>query len=164
MSIVYFFIPILLLADVILSDQADRRPFSRSVQLEPSGHELLEYLPRVVLLRSSLDLPQSHISIPAERILILEGIVDVLEILERSRRMEVGGQVREDAVGQAADLGVVFGAVPGHVEEEEDVVVLVAVQAEDVAASFEAVLGEEPGEGLELDGGVDEEGVLFVEV
>ena len=128
-SIVYFFLFILLLADVILSGQADRRPFPRILQFEPTRYEILEYLPRIVLLRSSLDLPQCHLSIPAERILILEGVVDVLEILQRSCRMKVSRQIGEDAVGQATDLGVVLGAVPGHVEEEEDVVFLVAVEA-----------------------------------
>ena len=129
MSIVSFIFPISLLADVILSGQADRCPFPCILQFEPARYEFLEHLPRVVLLRSGLDLPQRHISISAEWILILEGIVDVLEILQRSRRMKVRGQIGEDAVGQATNLRVVFGAAPGHVEEEEYVVVFVAVEA-----------------------------------
>ena len=163
-QIVYFSLPILLLADVISSRQADRRPFPRILQLESSRHEILKHLPRIILLRRGLDLPQRHIPIPAQRILVLERIIDVLEILQRSHATQVRGQIREDGVGEAADLRVVLGAVPGQVEEEDDVVVGVAVQAEDVAAAGEAVGCEEAGEGLELDGGVGEEGGGFVEV
>ena len=135
-SIVSLYLPLLLLANVILLRQANERPFPRNLQLESSRYEILEHLPRIVLLRRRLDLPECHIPIPAERILILEGVVDVLEILQRPGALQVRGQIGEDAVGQAPDLGVVFGAHPGHVEEEEYVVVGVAVEAEDVAAAL----------------------------
>ena len=54
-------------------------------------------------------------------------------------------------------------SIPGHIEQEEDVIIVIAVQAEDIAAALEAVGCEEAGEGLEFDGGVFVEGVFFVD-
>ena len=54
-------------------------------------------------------------------------------------------------------------AVPGHVEQEEDVVVCVAVETQDVAAALEAVVREQARQGLEFDGGVFVEGRFLVD-
>ena len=148
----------------LLSRQSDARPSARIRQFEPPGDKTLEDATGVVFPRRGFNLPQRHIPVAAERILVPEGIVEVLEILEGARGVQVRGQVGHDAVGQVAGPGVGPGPVPGNVEQEHDVVVLVAVEPQDVAAALEAVLGEDARQGLELDRGVDEEGILLVEV
>lgn len=148
----------------MLSGQANVRSIPCISQLEPPRDKSLEHLTRVIFLRSSLDLVKCHIPIAAERILILEGVVDVLEVLQCSCAMQVSGQIGHDTVGQGADPRIEFGAVPGHVEEEDYIVILITVQAQDIPASLQAVLSENPRQRLELDRGIDEERIFFVKV
>ena len=148
----------------MLSRQANTCPPPRVLQLEPSRHQPLKNATRVIFPRSSLDFLQSGNSIATQRILILKRIINILKILQCPRSMQVGRQIRHDSVGQATDLRVKLRAIPRHVEQEYDIVVLVAVKAQHVPASFQAVLSEESRQRLEFDGGVLEEGVLFVEI
>ena len=139
-------------------------PPPRPRKLPPPRHKSLKHPPRIILPRRSPNLPQRHRPIPAQRILVLKRIIQILELLQRARAPEVSGQIAHDIVRQGADVRVLLRAVPGHVEQEEDVVVGVAVQAEDVAAAREAVGCEQAGQGLEFDGGVFVEGGLLVDL
>ncbi len=78
--------------------------------------------------------------------------------------MQVSRQVSHDSVSQAADLRIEFSAVPGHVEQEDDVVVLIAVKAQYIPTSVQAVLSEEPRQRLEFNRRIVKEGIFFVEV
>lgn len=81
------------------SNQANFGPFPRISQLEPTGNQILEHLTRVIFCRSSLDLRQRRVSVSTQRILVLEGVVDVLEVFERSGATQVARQIWQDSVG-----------------------------------------------------------------